>query len=325
MTAKEIDRWRLEIWRIFQTAFRLVVELLKGFPAECPDFRKGFHFSVLPMKVQNRIIGYVMPTLQNFGLMVKDYWPMVTARPTTFSLEDKDGRRRYATYAVSRISSSKTPPELVPFLTSKVHRGYLQGVQYAKGIVFDGSPESAMHDRMGKLDFITKMAIDYRLKEIPSLNASLSNTGTSPRSWQKLSNILVHDCTGLKHLTVIVHRSFWDKIKWNVNGPDHYATATQLIRLPKRSFKETSMPADDDEDHPCSFLEKIGRLSKQVHLDVKIDQANTDDKQYFNMAVNLRLRHGMCLRPPLAEKKEGCRCEVKVLWNSCAWEPPEAR
>ncbi|KAI9686025.1 MAG: hypothetical protein M1822_004008 [Bathelium mastoideum] len=332
LAQEEIERWRLEIWRIFQTAFRLVVELHKGFPAECPDFRKGFHFSVLPMKVQNRIIGYVVPTLQTFGLKVKDCWPTTktTASTTRYSLADERGNPVETTYIVRRVDSSETPPELVPFLTSKVHRAYLQRVQYADGIAFHGSPESAsafMHDRMGKLDLMTTISLWYWFEHARISNDDdLEVIPTNPRSWRKLSNILVHDCTGLRHLIIYVHSGFWDKIKWDVNGPDHYATATQLIRLPKKSSRETGIRAVEEDDRPCTFLEKIGRLSsEQVHLYVSIESADTADKKYFNMAVKLQLRHCMGVRPPLAEKKQGCRCNVKILRDSCAWEPPEAR
>ena len=325
LTPQDMVISHIVVWQGFRRTFELAVDLFGGHPKACPDFRKGFHLSILPFDIQSRILGYLAPGLKDFRLEVCDHASGVTSlssKRTYYVLEQDRGSRRTTTYTTSSI-----PNELLAFLTSKNFRPHLKNLQYERGITFNGSPESVsafMHDRMTTLQLMTKITLNYRFG-MAKLSAGLIAYPTKPAAWCKLSNILVHDCTKLKDLIVIVDEHFWNKIKWKGNGSNHYATVTELIRLPKKSSKETGVALDLGDDRPCGFLEKIGRLSnEQVHLNVDIAGADTEEKKFFNMAVNLRLHQCMGERKPLAEDKKKCRCKSKDLRRSCAWDPPEA-
>ena len=314
---------RFAMWRGFKEAFEHAAQLFAGYPASCPDFRNGFPFTSLPLNVQNRLIGFLAPVSETSSIMVVDAWPnpRLTVGQTKYLLEDEAGRRHETTYRVF----SRSGTGVFPFLSSNAHRRYVRSLQYADGINFPGSPESVcafMHDRMANLDLMKKIELNYHFRHT-TLPSGLSLTSTKPGSWRKLSNMLVHDCIGLKNVNLVVSKLFWDNIRWNTHSPNHNATAEQLIRLPRRSSRETGIPSAEEEDRPCGFLEKLGRLSNEQHLlKFSINGADTEDKKQFKRAVKLRLYHCMGTRPAIAEAK-GCRCQTKVLSNCCAWNPSE--
>ncbi|KAL9080040.1 MAG: hypothetical protein Q9157_001124 [Trypethelium eluteriae] len=310
---KEFEKYGFMIWKCFQEAFKPAVQLFEGYPLACPDFCKGYLLSALPTQVKKKIIGYLVPTSEIFGLVVTDC--LVTtnlrAHQTSYNLQDRVGRLFTRTYGVSRRGSPpwKLPSVLAPFLKSRAFCRYVQELVYAGGIDFRGSPESVsafMHDRMNKLDLMTKIRLSYRFEDTAPTKDPRTTLGTSG-AWRKLSNMLVHDCIGLKDVKILVNKDFWNKIAWERHGADHYATVSELIRLPRASSKETGLPPDIEYDRPCGFLERVGRLSnEQIHLEVEIQGADTKEKKNFQKAVDVRLYHCTGVRKPLAEEKKRC-------------------
>ena len=320
LSQDEEEYYRAVLWRSFLRSFDPACNLFEGYPLSCPHFYHTLHFSVLPREAQNRIIRYLMPGPSKLGLVVGDrLFPKPDSSRTKYPLK-RQGKEVETTYFVR--SAIKIRLELIPFLTCRAYHPFLSSLQHAGEIDFVGSPESIlafMHDRMQQLHLITKVKLTYRFM------ATDPTPPTSPWAWRKLTNKLVHTCTGLKEVNMTVDKYFWDRIDWKKHAPDDYCTAMGLIRLPAQSSVTTGESAEIDDSRPTAFLEKIGRLSAaKVRFWIEVEGADTHEKLCFKAALQTRLRSCTAIRPPLAEE-EKCTCHTKVLHESCVWISPEQR
>ncbi|KAI9685218.1 MAG: hypothetical protein M1820_010827 [Bogoriella megaspora] len=321
MPEEEIKKHREIVYGAFVQTFKKLVKIFGGYPSSCPDLRVMLPLSILSVPHKRAILDELMPGSAGSWLMISDHWPNGRRIAGQTHYHWDLGIKKVKELTTYDTHTNAPPPAKAMALGSVLQQ-YLRGLQMANGVHFLGTPESALaflHDNMPGIDHLSTVWLYYRFRLETKLSWGQVAPKTTPWAWRKLTNKLVHTCTGLQTVNVTIDSAFWDKVNWKKNDTDYWKTVEELINLPKQSSVQTGIQNPLGDNHPCGFLEKIGRLSaKNIKLKVTIDEANTHERELFLACVQARLCMCMNTRPPLA-KKELCTCKTKNLHSSCVW------